>query len=71
MLDRFDKINNITSMARTTGYTCSVAARLIANELYTQKGISPPEFIGANENCFKFMINGLKKKNIIFKKMKK
>ena len=68
MLDRFDKINNITSMARTTGYTCSVAARLIANELYTQKGISPPEFIGANENCFKFMINGLKKKNIIFKK---
>ena len=68
MLDRFDKENTITSMARTTGYTCSVAARLVAKKLYTQKGISPPEFIGAKKQCFDFMMNGLYERNIVFQK---
>ncbi|MBM4166381.1 MAG: saccharopine dehydrogenase [Ignavibacteria bacterium] len=66
MLDRFDREQQITSMARTTGYTCSVAARLLASGLYAQKGISPPEFIGAKKNCFEFMMNGLNEHNIVF-----
>jgi saccharopine dehydrogenase-like NADP-dependent oxidoreductase len=66
MLDRYDKESKITSMARTTGYTCSVAARLVAKKLYTQKGISPPEFIGAKRQCFEFMMNGLQQRNISF-----
>jgi saccharopine dehydrogenase-like NADP-dependent oxidoreductase len=68
MLDRYDKESKITSMARTTGYTCSVAARLVAKKLYTQKGISPPEFIGAKKQCFDFMMNGLYERNIVFQK---
>ncbi|MBS4027476.1 MAG: saccharopine dehydrogenase NADP-binding domain-containing protein [Ignavibacteriales bacterium] len=68
LLDRYDKEQNITSMARTTGYTCSVAARLVAKKLYSQKGISPPEFIGAKEKCFEFMMNGLRERKIIFQK---
>ncbi len=68
MLDRFDNENNITSMARTTGYTCSVAARLVAHKLYQQKGISPPEFIGAKKQCFDFMMKELKQRNISFTK---
>ncbi len=45
LLDRLDKKTNTHSMARTTGYTATMAIRMIAKGLYREKGISPPEFI--------------------------
>ncbi|MDA0986163.1 MAG: saccharopine dehydrogenase NADP-binding domain-containing protein [Bacteroidetes bacterium] len=66
LFDRFDKNKNITSMARTTGYFCSTVARLIAKKLYNKTGISPLEYIGANEKCFNFIFDQLSKKKINF-----
>lgn len=52
LLDRYDKETQTSSMARTTGYSCTAVANLILDGDFTRKGISPPEFVGAEEKCF-------------------
>ena len=56
MLDRFDAETGTTSMARTTGYTCAIAARQVLTDLFTRKGICPPEYLGATEGCYEHML---------------
>ncbi len=68
LLDRKDNKNNISSMARTTAFTCTGAAELILKGLYNWKGISPPEYIGKDHECFEYIIQHLTKKNIILTK---
>ena len=67
LFDRYDKTNEISSMARTTGYTCAAAARLVIENKFNRKGICPPEYIGENAECFGAIINYLKQHNVIFK----
>jgi lysine 6-dehydrogenase len=64
LLDRFDPVTNTTSMARTTGYTATVAARMISQGLYKDKGVSPPEYLGKKETCVEFILQGLKDRGI-------
>ena len=52
------------SMARTTGYTATLAARMIANGLYKQKGISPPEYMGKYQECIDYMQKGLNEREV-------
>ncbi len=66
MLDRHDSATGTHSMARTTGYTATLALRMIADDLYRRKGISAPEFIGQQSECVAFMQNGLKDRGIIY-----
>jgi lysine 6-dehydrogenase len=67
LLDDFDRKTKTTSMARTTGYTCSTVARLLLNKKFKRTGINPLEFIGQDHECYRFVIDGLKKKGINFK----
>ena len=53
LLDHYDELSGISSMARTTGYTCTAAVNLIAANLFIEKGVFPPELVGKNKNCFK------------------
>ena len=64
LLDRFDPVTNTTSMARTTGYTATVVARMIAQGLYKDKGVSPPEYLGKKKTCVEFILQGLKDRGI-------
>ena len=64
MLDRFDPATKISSMSRTTGYTCTAAAHLIAKKLFTGKGVFPPELVGKYTACFDFVMNYLQERNI-------
>ena len=64
LYDEYDKKTNITSMARTTGYTCTAGVNLILNDLFLDKGVFPPEMIGKKSECYNFIINYLKKRNI-------
>jgi saccharopine dehydrogenase-like NADP-dependent oxidoreductase len=52
MYDEYDPKTGALSMARTTGYTCTAVARLVLEGLYSQKGISPPEFVGRIDGCW-------------------
>ena len=53
-------------MARTTGYTATMALRMVARGLYNEKGVSAPEFIGKRPECVEFILNGLKERNILY-----
>jgi lysine 6-dehydrogenase len=64
LYDRYDKESQTTSMARTTGYTCTAVARLVANQAFTRKGICPPEYVGENEAGFTYVLDYLATKNI-------
>ena len=64
IFDEYDSDTRTSSMARTTGYTCSAAARLFLEGKYSVKGISPPEYIGFDPNCFDYVVSYLGRKKI-------
>ncbi|MHA1992782.1 MAG: saccharopine dehydrogenase family protein, partial [Candidatus Hodarchaeales archaeon] len=64
MLDRYDRNSKTLSMARTTGYTCSIVTRLVAKGVYNRKGISPPEYIGQNSTCYNTLQKELEKRDV-------
>lgn len=66
--DSYDPETGIHSMARTTGYTATMALRMLAEGLYTRKGISVPEFIGQDEKCVDFILKGLADRGVIYKR---
>ncbi|RPG60824.1 MAG: saccharopine dehydrogenase [Flavobacteriales bacterium TMED191] len=66
LYDEFDKKTQISSMARTTGYTCTAGANLIINKLFNKKGVYPPELLSTSENCYNYIIKYLKERNINF-----
>ncbi len=68
LLDRYDEESKTHSMARTTGYTATMAVRLLAAGLYERPGISPPEFIGRHEECVEFMLRGLRERGVVFER---
>ncbi|MFT7589348.1 MAG: lysine 6-dehydrogenase [Limisphaerales bacterium] len=64
LLDRYDAVSNTSSMSRTTGFTCTGVARLIINGQYKHAGISPPEYIGKDENCFRTLLKHLEDRGV-------
>ena len=64
LLDYYDEETKTSSMARTTGYTCTAAVNLIAQDLFNEKGVFPPELIGKHKACFDFMIDYLRKRKV-------
>ena len=45
LVDRYDAETDTSSMARTTGYAATLAVRLLANGMYSRKGLSVPEYL--------------------------
>lgn len=66
LFDEYDPETDAISMARTTGYTCAAVTNLVAKGMFTPKGICPPEFVGAVDGNFDFVLNYLKNRNVIF-----
>src|SRR6187431_1586848 len=64
LLDFYDQETKISSMARTTGYTCTAAVNLLAQNLFNEKGVFPPELVGKRKNCFDFIIEYLKERKV-------
>ena len=67
LYDVYDPKTGVHSMARTTGYTATMALRMVAKGLYTTKGVSAPEFIGKQPDCVHFILDGLKERGIEYK----
>ncbi len=66
--DEYCTETNVSSMARTTGYTATAAANLFLDGLFAEKGVFPPELVGKHENCFHYFIKYLEERNVIYKK---
>jgi saccharopine dehydrogenase-like NADP-dependent oxidoreductase len=64
LLDYYDDETKTSSMARTTGYTCTAAVNLIAQNLFTEKGVFPPELVGKHKICFDFVLDYLKERKV-------
>jgi saccharopine dehydrogenase-like NADP-dependent oxidoreductase len=64
LCDRYDPVSKTSSMARTTGYTCTAAVNLIAKKLFTEKGVFPPELISKDKTCFDFVMGYLKERGV-------
>jgi saccharopine dehydrogenase-like NADP-dependent oxidoreductase len=64
LVDRYDASTHTTSMARTTGYTCSIVARQVLSGLFSRRGICPPEFVGAVPACHAHLMQELLRRNI-------
>jgi len=67
LIDHYDAVTETSSMARTTGYTATMAVRLLAKGLYSRKGLSAPEHIGRHPECVEFLLNGLKDRGVVCK----
>jgi saccharopine dehydrogenase-like NADP-dependent oxidoreductase len=66
LLDRYDRASGITSMARTTGYTCTAMINALADGVFQEKGLSPPEIVGRNEACYDYVFDYLARRGVVF-----
>jgi len=67
LIDRYDAATETLSMARTTGYTATMAVRMLAKGMYSRKGLSVPEYIGKDSECVEFLLNGLRDRGVVYK----
>lgn len=63
MVDRYDEVSHVTSMARTTGITCSVVAEILANRKFSETGFFAPEKAIKDEHYIT-LVNGLTRRGI-------
>jgi saccharopine dehydrogenase-like NADP-dependent oxidoreductase len=64
--DRYDETTGVHSMARTTGYTATAVARLIAAGHFDRPGITPPERLGEDPTCVAFVLDRLRERGVVY-----
>lgn len=67
LYDSFDVTSGLSSMARTTGFTATAAARLVADGSFTRRGISPPEYLGAAPGCCERILAELGERGVVYR----
>ena len=67
MLDHFDTATGTSAMARTTGFTCTSAVRMMAAGKFSRKGICPPEYIGREAGCWDFIRAELAERGVLYR----
>jgi saccharopine dehydrogenase-like NADP-dependent oxidoreductase len=67
LYDEYDPESGIHSMARTTGYTATITARMVLNGMYDRKGVSPPEYLGNRNECVSFLFSEFEKRGIYYR----
>lgn len=68
LYDEYSPETQTSSMARTTGYTATAVVNLFLDGLFPEKGVFPPELIGKHENCFTYILDYLKARNVKYVK---
>lgn len=68
LLDRYDPETNTTSMARTTGFPCAVATRLLLiGRLSLEPGVHFPEALARKPEVMSEVIAGLEQRGVVFR----
>jgi saccharopine dehydrogenase-like NADP-dependent oxidoreductase len=60
ILDFYDTSTNVSAMARTTAYTASIIAAMIADGTISEKGIHPPEKLSEDHNLVQRLLTELR-----------
>lgn len=66
LYDEYDAASQTSSMARTTGYTATAAIHLLADGVFTEKGVFPPELVGRHAACYQHFMAYLKARNVVY-----
>jgi len=64
LLDRLDPATGFTSMSRTTGFTCTVVARMILDGSLDEPGVFAPEMIATREGVLDAIFAGLAERGV-------
>jgi len=64
LFDEYDPKLQMSSMSRTTGYTCTACADMLKKGIFKEKGIVPLETIGKNNTSYKHIIKYLENRNV-------
>lgn len=64
VLDYYHTDTETSSMARTTGYTCTAMVHLVAKGLWREPGVVPPEIVGRRKECFDAILAHLKEREV-------
>jgi saccharopine dehydrogenase-like NADP-dependent oxidoreductase len=64
LYDERDMKTGYPSMSRTTGFTCAIAGRMIAEGMLTDAGVNPPEYIGRSKAATERLVAELKKRGV-------
>ncbi len=62
--DEYDSVTQLSSMARTTGYTATAGVELLLNGMFSKSGIYPPELVAQHDGCYEYIIKHLKDRGI-------
>ena len=65
LFDQYDTKLKVSSMSRTTGYTCTACVSMLQNNIFEEKGLFPLEIIGKNNLYFNYIMKYLEKRNVI------
>ncbi len=68
LYDEYDPQTQMSSMARTTGYTATAAVHLIDQGIFNEIGIFPPELIGKHQVCFQFFLGYLANRGVHYRR---
>jgi len=66
LFDRTDVRTGATSMARTTGFPCVIAALLLASGAFREAGVFPLELLGGRPDLFAAFVEGLAARGVAF-----
>lgn len=64
LYDEYDPVSQTSSMARTTGYTCTAAANLVLSGQFNRAGIYPPELLAAWPGCLEYILKYLEERGV-------
>lgn len=64
LLDYYEPDTETSSMARTTGYSCTAMVNVVASGLWKEPGVAPPEVVGKKEDCFEAVLKHLDERGV-------
>jgi lysine 6-dehydrogenase len=67
LFDRRDRKSGFSSMARTTGFPATAAARLVLSGRVRPRGILPPEVLGADEGVYRAIMADLAARGVVYR----
>jgi lysine 6-dehydrogenase len=64
LLDRYDPGTNTRSMSRTTGFPCTIMARLLVQKRFDRPGVHPPEVVGREPGLLEHFLDELRRRGV-------
>ena len=64
LFDRTNPATGDTAMARTTGFPCAIAVRMLVEGTFREPGIHPPEFLGRDPKIYEALRGELERRGV-------